>query len=54
MNEKLVVNIGDVTVEQVKKALFDVVQGGALVQTKVEAAKALLEHFDRKARIVDD
>ena len=45
-------DIGAVTVEQVEKALFDVVQGTGLLPIKVEAAKVLLEHFDRKARTV--
>ena len=46
-------DIGAVTVEQVEKALFDVVQGGTgLLPIRVEAAKVLLEHFDRKARTV--
>ena len=52
MNEKLG-DIGAVTVEQVETELFDVVKR-ANFQTKVEAAKVLLEHFDRKARPVAD
>ena len=56
MNEKLgdIGNIGDVTVEQVEKALFDVFQEASLPTVKIEAAKVLLEHFDRKARLTDD
>ena len=45
-------DIGVVTVEQVEKALSDVVQGTGLLPIRVEAAKVLLEHFDRKARTV--
>ena len=45
-------DIGTVTVEQVEKALFDVMQGTGLLPIKVEAAKVLLEHFDRKASTV--